>query len=95
MWGAAGGGRGGGGGWGARAGGAAAAYASNSSIAGVPLDAGTYGIGGVSALTSLRPAGHLVTTTSGTLRLRWAQHNAHSTPTTLYPPSWIRLKRIA
>ncbi|MCX4686757.1 hypothetical protein OG401_20990 [Kitasatospora purpeofusca] len=75
--------------------GGAAAYASNSSVAGTPLDAGTYGIGGVSSLTSLRPAGQLVTTISGTLRLRWAQHNAHSTPTTIHPPSWIRLQRIA
>ncbi|WP_327679472.1 hypothetical protein [Kitasatospora sp. NBC_00458] len=74
--------------------GGAAAYASNSTVVGTPLEAGTYGVGG--ALTSLHPVGHLVTASSGGLmRLRWAQRTAHATPTTLHPLSWLRLQRIA
>ncbi|WP_327073442.1 hypothetical protein OG196_16220 [Kitasatospora purpeofusca] len=76
--------------------GGGAAFASNSSVPGTHLEAGTYGLGGVNALTSLHPTGHITTTTdAGNLQFRWAQRTSHATPTTLYQPSWIRLRRIA
>ncbi|MFD4660842.1 hypothetical protein ACFWP2_35095 [Kitasatospora sp. NPDC058444] len=72
-----------------------AAFASQSSVPGIPLTVGTYGVGGAGDLTSCQPMGHIVVTNAGTLQLRWAQAGSHTTATTIAAPSWLRLQRIA